>query len=155
MAYLALAVGAIGGIVGAIGQIQAGNAAAAAGNYNASISDQNASRIRAEAAVEVADKQREIRKQLGSIRAAYGASGIDFSGSPLDVLADSATEGAWDVTKIKYKAEVAAVDQENQANLYRMGASSAQTAGYLGAGASFLSGVSQGVNNTDFGSFNA
>lgn len=150
--YAALILGAVGGVVGAIGQISAGNAAAAAGRYNAQVSDNNAQRIRAEAATEIQDKRRDVRRQLGSIRAAYGASGIDFSGSPLDVLADSAFEGEWDVTKIRYKAEVAAVDEENRANLYRAGADASQTAGYIGAGSSLLSGLSTGVNNTDFGS---
>lgn len=150
--YAALILGAVGGIVGALGKIQEGNAAAAAGRYNAQVSTQNAARIRAEAATEIEDKRRDIRRQLGTIRASYGGSGIDFSGSPLDVLADSAQQGEWDVTKIRYKAEVAAVDEENRANLYRMGADASQTAGYLGAGASFLSGVSSGVNNTNFGS---
>lgn len=48
-----------------------------------------------------ARKQRLIaRKTFGSIRAAYGASGVTMEGSPSDVLAENVAEAAYDAQQI-------------------------------------------------------
>lgn len=138
---------AIGGVVSAIGAIQSANAQAAAAEYNAKINERN--RIIADqnrkAAVETAnidaeDSRRNNSRTLASIRAAYGASGLDMAGSPLDVLEDSALELELDTRRVEHEGRVRNREggmqmQEfsEKATLDRMEAKAAKTAGMLSA----------------------
>lgn len=56
-----------------------------------------AARINAE------NKRRDVRRVLGKIKANAGASGIEFSGSALDALEDSALEGEQDAQIIEFQ----------------------------------------------------
>lgn len=144
------------GVIGAVGAIQQGKAQASAAKYNAAVQEQNAKISERNRAIslsqtesDAADKAREVRRTLASIRANYGSSGLDMAGSALDVLEDSAIEGALDVTKIRYQGDVKAQGyrdeayaQRNGAELSRMNAKSASTAAGIGAASSILGGIS-------------
>lgn len=137
----------IGGIASAVGAIQSANAQAAAADYNAKIADRNA--IVAEqnrqlalqtASIDADEKRRENRRNLSSMRAAYGASGLDLAGSPLDVLTDSATEMELDAQRVEYEGRVRGregalevLGYQEKATLSRMEKKSAKTAGMIGA----------------------
>lgn len=138
-----LAVG--GSVVKGMGAIQEADAAGDAARYNQSVNTQNARASRLQGYADAEDQARENRKQIGQIRAAYGASGLEMSGSPLDVLVDTASEQDLDVRRIKYKADNRAIAYANQAKLEGMKARAYENAETLatvgtviGAGTSLL-----------------
>lgn len=145
------------GAVGAVGAIQQANAASASAKYNAAVQENNAKiiernqRIALDQSNSEADaKARDNRRMLATIRANYGKSGLDMAGSALDVLEDSAIEGALDVQTIRYQGDVRALGyadeaaaQRSGAELSRMNAEAQQTAGYIGAASSLIGGVSK------------
>ncbi|GAB5471419.1 MAG: phage protein [Rhodospirillales bacterium] len=155
-----------------LGSVQAGNAAnqaAQADNqaslYNAQVADNNA--VLAERQARDAEERGRVERQRylmqssqlrGQERAALAASGLDISsGSPLQAIGDSAALAALDAGTITSNAareahgiRVQGVDYTNQATLHRQAGRSAlsrgrsaQTAGFLGGGASLLTGASR------------
>jgi len=136
-----MAIPLIGGAISAVGTVMQGQAARKAGMYNAAVSKANARASRYEGQIEIEDRQREMRQQLGSIRAAYGSSGVQFAGSGMDLLRDTASEYAWDLRKIGYKSEVRAVGLENQADIEEAEAKNAMPAAMIGAATSLLKGA--------------
>lgn len=142
MAVVGAIFSVIGGIVGAIGAQQQAQAATAAADYNARVSDRNAAIVRNQAAADQMDKAVEHRRQLGAIRSAYGASGIDPAGSPLDVLEDTAMEQELEIRDVGYEGELRAIEQGDRATLYRMEAKAAKKSGAIGAISSIVGGVS-------------
>lgn len=154
--------GIIGGVIGAIGNLQAGAAAEAAGEYNARIMERNAvvaeqTRQTALRTSEVAasDAERERRRTLGAMRASYGASGLEMSGSPLDVLQDTATEMALDEARIRHEGKVRSAEISSEilgfqesATMSRMEGKQARTASYFNAASSLLGGISSAVGSS-------
>lgn len=152
---LAAAASAVSGVIGALGAIQAANAQAAAAEYNARIQERNAiiadqNRKQAIETSEIAasDKRRENRRVLASMRAAYGTSGLELVGSPLDVLEDTAVEQELDTQRIRYEGRLRAREGAIQmlglredATLSRMEGKAAKTAGYIGAAGQLVGGI--------------
>lgn len=147
--------------MGAVGAIQSANAQADAAEYqaqvderNALIADQNRKHNLRTAEIAAEDKRRQNRRVLASMRAAYGASGIELAGSPLDVLEDTALEQELDVERIRFEGRVkyreGAIQmlglRENAA-LSRSSAKSAKRAGYIKAAGSVLSGVGKAAGS--------
>lgn len=126
------------GVVGAMGAMQQGKAASAAANYQAQVADRNAKIARQQATVEQDDQRRENMRQLGAIRAAYGGSGLEMAGSPLDVLEDTSIEQELDVDRIGYRGTLRALGETDKANLARAEAENAKSAGAIGAVSSIL-----------------
>ena len=101
---------AVGGVVEAVGAVQEGEATAAAkreeaeiAKTNKVIADQDRRLAVRTAQIDASDMRRENRRTMASIRAAYGMSGGDLSGSPLDVLLDTASELELDVQRTEYE----------------------------------------------------
>ena len=150
------------GVVGAVGAVQGANATAAAAEYNAKqseadalVADQNRKSAMQTAALAAEDKRRENRRLISSIRAGYGGSGLTMEGSPLDVLADSATEAELDAQRIEYEGQASARDAalgvmsaERSGNLSRMEASGARATRWRGAGSSLLSAGGRALSRT-------
>lgn len=132
----------VSGVIGAIGSMQAANAQAAAANTQAAIAERNKRTVLAQADAEAVDKTRENRRQLATVRAAYGASGIDLAGTPLDVLEDSASELQYDVSKIRYQGELRAIGYQDEAMLKRMEAKQAKASGPISAVGKLFGGFS-------------
>lgn len=144
---MAMVLGIVGGAISALGAIQQGNAQAASAEYNAKVAKRNKSAVLAQTEAEIEDKKTENRRQLGSIRAAYGASGLMLDGSPLDVLEDTAVEQAYDVSKIRYQGAMKAEGYSEQAALFKLEAKSAKTAGWIGAGSAIIGGLQTGLRD--------
>lgn len=107
---IGLAATAVGGVVSAVGAVQEGQATAQAAEVSADtalankeIADQDRRLAVKTAQLDASDQRRENRRTLSSIRAAYGASGGDLAGSPLDVLMDTAMELEVDTQRIEYE----------------------------------------------------
>lgn len=104
---------AVGGVVSAIGARQAASAEADRFRYEQQVAQRNetiASQDRIMAIrtsqIESDDKKRAHRRELASIRASYGTTGLEMTGSPLEVLTDSSIEMALDQRRIEFEGEV-------------------------------------------------
>jgi hypothetical protein len=138
VAALSAAASVASGVVGAMGAMQQGKAQSQAATYTAQVADRNAKIARQQADVEQEDQRRENMRQRGAIRAAYGGSGIEMAGSPLDVLEDTAMEQELDVERIGYRGTLRALGENDKANLARAEAENAKSAGAIGAMGSIL-----------------
>lgn len=147
--------------VSAYGQYQAGQAAEAAGDYNAQVQENNAKVAEqyakaAEERGETEARQRRIDAERMASRqtAVLAAKGIDIStGTPLDILGDTAMYGELDAQTIKYNAGLEAYQQRNQASNFRSSAeisrmegSQAAKAGTIGAVGTLLGGAAKAGN---------
>ena len=171
-AGVALATGKGSTIAGVTSSIQQGNAQQAMYNYkaqielnNAGIAQQNAGQER-QAGIEDARMQRlKAMQTIGTQQAAMASNNIDVtSGTPLDLIEDTATFGELDALMSEYNAEKRALAYEqqaqnfaNQANLDIISGKNARTSGYLNAFSSGISGlgntVSGVINSTGLGGF--
>lgn len=134
MAFMAAALPYIAGGVAAISAISSASAQSSAAKYNAQIARQNADMARQQGEAAQQQQQREAARKLGAMRAAYGASGVDIgSGSPLDVLADSASQAELDRLTIKYNYDARAIGYDNTAMLEDAKAENAKSSGVLNA----------------------
>ena len=133
-----------GGILGALGSILQGEGAATAAEYNATIARQNAA-IAAQQGEAAAQAQgRNAERHIGSMVAAYGASGVEgSSGSAMDVLADSARMSTLDNLTLKYNYALKGLGYENAAKLDDTNAAYSRTAGLLGAAGAGASNYSK------------
>jgi hypothetical protein len=135
----ALALGAVvSAATAAAGAVAAGNAQKAAAAANANVQQQNAAQAVSASDAQAAAADRANRQKMGQVEAAYGASGVDPSGTPLDVMADNATQSRLDALSIKYNGTVGANRSVSQSNIDMFQGDQAQTAGYIGAGATLL-----------------
>lgn len=129
--------------VSAIGAISAGNAQADAYRYQAQVADQNATAARQQAQTAALIQQEQAKRTMGATIAAYGASGIAMEGTPLDVLANSASQAERDRQQIIYKGEMQAAGYNNQAEMDRSSASNAQSQGYMKATGLLIGGAAK------------
>lgn len=146
-AIAALVLTGVGGAVSVIGQLQAAQAQAAALQREADIAERNSKiaeqdRIQAIKSSQIAaeDKRRRNAALLSEMRANIGSSGLEYTGSPLDVLQASSTEMALDERRIEYEGKVAGRNKaleilgfKESADASRASASNAKTAGYISA----------------------
>lgn len=143
------AIGALGSIVSlvgtgvaAYGQYQAGQAQAAAAKYTQKQQNMLAEdALRRGAAAEEA--QRRKAAALASRQKAVMAAGnVDLgSGSPLDIIGDTAMLGELDAQTIKNNAQRESTYHRANADLAGLEASSAKSAGTIGAFGTVLSGI--------------
>ena len=160
----------------AYGAIQSGQAQAAMAGANANyisqvsrynaevarrgaeVARRNAETIRRVGEVEAARHRRKSSNLLARQRSAYAASGVEFEGSPLLLMQETAARAEQDALDILYNYQVKAAEQERQAwkmetganlteweggrqaDLQRYSGSQAATAGWLGGAASLLKG---------------
>lgn len=85
MGFIAPIMSAVGTGISAIGQVSAGNAAMQTARTNADI-------ITERAAIAESEQRQQDRTILARAHALVGASGVELTGSPLDVMAESARQ---------------------------------------------------------------
>lgn len=128
-ANASLALAAVGAAVSAAGAIQQGQAQKKMAQYNARVAEDTA-RYQAER------QQDKVQRLMGAARVAVNKSGLAMSGSPLDVLADSAMQSELDHQAILRQGAA-------QAAMDRFQGSQAARAGYFGAATALLQGASK------------
>ena len=142
-AMIGLGVAGLG--VSVYGAIQSGQAQAAAARanasyisqmsrYNAEVARQGAEMARrgAEFIRRIGETEAARRRQKGSDllarqRAAYAASGVEFEGSPLLVMQETAARAEQDALGILYNYQVKAIEQERRAWKMETGAGLTET----------------------------
>jgi hypothetical protein len=129
--------------VGAISSVTSGVAQSRAADYNSKIAEMNAQQAQQAAAANAAVQAQQARQQQGAAIAAYGASGVDpGEGSPLDVLASSASAAEGDRQQILQRGRLAALGFEDQAALDAAASGNAFSSGITSAVGVLLNGVS-------------
>lgn len=124
----------VGSAMQGAGSIFQGASGGAAADYNAAVARQNAIIAQQQGVAAVEAQQRTAARTQGSIIANYGASGVQAdSGSPLDVLADSARMAELDKLTTQYNYQLKAAGFTQQAALSDMQAKAARTSGIIGA----------------------
>lgn len=147
-------------VVGAISSANAQEAAAKREEQvnlrNQELARQDAIRSQRTADIAAEDAGRSNRRQLADLRANLGASGVEFSGSPIDVLADTSIEMALDQRRITYegtvKARDGAIEAQNyadQASAAKQKAKTARSSGYMSAGTALLTGGTKTYKSFD------
>ncbi len=156
IAIASLGASVLGTAVGAYGQYQAGQAQAGQARYQAQVAENN--RVISEQQARDAEMrgqlaENERRRQTGALigrqRTALAANGVLVDdGSALDITSDTAALGEVDALTLRANAAREAYGYRAQGNnfgaeagLQRARASSAATAGAVGAGATLLSGA--------------
>jgi hypothetical protein len=142
------------GAIGAYGAIQSGQAQKKQARYQAGVERNNATIAGWQAQDATQRGQIEEQRQRlatarlkSSQRAAFGSNGVEIdSGSPLDVLMDTAQLGELDALTIRSNAEREAYGFRSQsgnlmaqAGLTQMAGRSAQQASFVSAGSTLLS----------------
>jgi hypothetical protein len=148
LAVTGTVVGAAGTAFGAVAANRQAQSQAAMANANAAAAKRDADYARNQAQYnEMLAKQRADRVR-GAQRAGIAASGVDFTGSPLDLLEETTIQSEMDRQEIlrsgEYKAsgyDFQAAGQRYQANAYRSAGSTALTTGMLSAGGQLVGGV--------------
>lgn len=130
-----------GGVISAAGSIAQANAQSAAADYNAAVSKRNEIAVTSQTLVAIEDEQKQHRKTLGAMRAAYGANGLEMTGTPLDVMSDTVAEQTYDIEKQKYVGKMKALGYSEQGALSALESKTSKTAGRLGAATAILSTV--------------
>lgn len=128
-------------VFSAVGSLMQADSKADASEYNAKIAQQNAAMATQQAEADAAEQKRDTVRKLGAMRAGYGASGVAFEGSPLDILAQSASDAEMDRLNIIYKGKVRAAGYDANAELYESNAENERNAGLVGAGRSVVLGL--------------
>lgn len=132
--------------VSAAGSISQGQAAASTGRARSDLLRQQADRERKQAEADADEFRRRQSRLLATQRAGFGASGVAFEGTPLLVGADTAGEIELQAQKILAGGLSEASALETEANFARTSGRQASTAGFVGAGASLLSGAARSAS---------
>ena len=98
-------------------QLAAGEAEARASEYNAQVSRQQAGTALQQSTAQAALVDQENRRKMGQVAAAYGASGVEMTGTPLEVMSDQATSGELNRQLTLYQGKVTANNLNQQATL--------------------------------------
>ena len=137
---------------------QAGLYNAKIAERNALIAEQNRQLVIRQTDIEAEDTRRENRRNLAAMRAAFGASGLELAGSPLDVLEDTAIEQELDVQRIEFEGRVRAREAatkvtsfRQEAHLNKMEAAYAIPAGRLRSRGFLLEGLSGAASSVGRG----
>ena len=122
-------------------EIQSGKARASAYQTNAEIAQMQARQAKKAGEYEVGGLKREKRRMTGRQRALYAKSGVVVSGgSPLEVMADTATEYQMDIGAQRYNIATQAGQYRYQSEIYKSRAKTAKQMGYMSAGKTLLTG---------------
>jgi len=128
--------------VAVVSQIEQGESQKEWSEYNAAVAERDALAAQQSAEYDAEQKRKETEKLLGRQRALYGKAGVTLEGSPLLLMEETASEGELDALMIEREGKIRAGSYQSEAALSRMKGSSAQKAGYYGAGSTLLTGAS-------------
>ena len=132
-----------GAAISAVGAISQANAQKAASSYNATLRERDATIATNQAGQDAQQVRWAAQRAQGSLVAGTGASGITQEGSPLDVLAMSASQAKLDEETVLYKGKLKASGYMSDAALSRAQGKVAMQQGELGAASYLIGGAGQ------------
>jgi len=145
--FIAVALSAIGTVTAVAGAAQAGDAQQAAEQYNAQVDAVKAQEAQNQAASQAAIDQQTTRRNIGQISAAYGAGGVDASGTPLSVMMDQTTQGEMQRQLDLYRGNTNSMSDLQQATLDTASGAAAASAGAIKAGSTLMTGAGSTANS--------
>ncbi len=131
MAQFALPLMLASTAVTAAGQFMSGQAQAGAYAQDARNQAQQATISREQATVKAGQLQDETTRRIGAQGAAYGAAGVQRTGTPLQVMADTAQRGAMASELAKYQGRVESLSHLEQADSDEQNAKAARLASVI------------------------
>lgn len=134
---------AAGTVYNAYGQYQTGKYNAAVAKENAKLAEISAQDAVTRGEADVSQYRTQINQLRGRQRAAIGSANLELSGSPLDLLVDTATVGELDVQTIRNNAARDAFGFRTQGLNYRAQGRLDRFAGNAGATGTLLTGAAQ------------
>lgn len=115
MASTLAAIALIGGGIQAFGQFQEGQEAERTQKFNAQIAEQEAELTRKASILEEFRARKRLKTFTGKQIAQFAKAGVEFTGSPLDVIADSIANAELDIAIDKFNFETGARRLESEA----------------------------------------
>lgn len=131
----------LGAVITGVGSAMSAMTAAAQSKAQAAMDRRQAMIERETGAYEADRKTDQVQRVLGSARAATAANGLNLSGGALDIIDESAQEGALDVAAIRWNSRLASDNLMFKSKISDMNAKSSMIAAPL----AFLSPVIEGV----------
>lgn len=135
-------IGLVGAGINAAGSLMQGNQQAALAEAQAKAIEQQAQADQQASAFEQAQERRRQDLAQASARAAVGASGVAFAGSPTEVLVANAGQGQLDIEAIQYGSTLRQNNLSTQAGISRFQGKQAKQAGFINAASGLVSGIS-------------
>jgi len=145
LAAAALVTSIAGTAMSVYSQVEQGKSQNEWSQYNAAVAERDALAAQQSAEYDAGEKRKETERLLGRQRALYGKAGVTLEGSPLLLMEETASQGELDALMIEREGKLKAGNYQSEAALSRMKGSSAQKAGYYGAGSSLLTGASSAM----------
>jgi hypothetical protein len=133
----AMAVGALG----TVGALRRGRSLKETHDFNAGLLANNAKSVLADARTENLRTQKATEGLIADQTGAIAKSGVQMSGSPMELLADTASEGNLAQQFNSYYANLSAENFKSESNLSKRAGRDARKASYLEAGGSLLAGA--------------
>lgn len=133
----------IGAGIGGAGQLQQGKIDDAAGETNRRLADAQANDAILRGSREESVYRRQIAQIVGGQKAAFGSRNVAVSGTPLDILSDTAQLGEEDALTIRNNAAREAWGYRNQANEASRWGANQKANSQLAAGGTLLTAGSQ------------
>jgi hypothetical protein len=128
--------------LGVIGQMKQAESEAQVLEANAAAAKIEATSFQEQAKAETLKLSRERRQMIGQQAAIMGAAGVDISsGTPLDVMAETAGNFERDIEQLGYTGDVRAASKAYEASIYDWQASNKRRAGWIGAIGTAVSGI--------------
>lgn len=137
---------AVGTGLGVYSSVQQGAAAKDAAEFNAAVARNDALAAQQQGAFDARQISRRNRLRQASRRARFAASGVELSGSAVDVMFDSAVQEELDRKTAIYRGNLRSNRSTAEAGLQEAAGKNAQTSSFFQAGGTFLSGVGQGLS---------
>lgn len=128
-----MCIGIIGGIVAGVGSLMSGMQQSAAYKAQAKASEMEARSESEAGSYESARASERAARLQGQQVTSIAAQGLDLSGTPLDVVTDSATDAELDKRMIRANAQRKSNTSMYEAKLAKMNAKSAAIGGVIGA----------------------
>jgi len=129
------------GVIQAVSAVQAGKSARKAEQYNAAVARQEATVVQESAKLDIERQKREQKAFSSKQRALYAKAGVQLSGSPLEVLADTAYAFEMDQAITSYNAQIGAQQSESRARYSEYLGSTYYREGVVKAGTTLLGTV--------------
>jgi dsDNA-binding SOS-regulon protein len=120
---------------------------AEASNYElgANLADQNAQFTQTSTAIKEAQQQRELTMSMGQTQADVAGAGFSASGSGLDIMRDSASQGALAHAVLGQQGLITEAGYQEQAQSYNTMATAATQAGNAEGNASTFADITGGI----------
>lgn len=145
MSWVGVATAVIGAIsvsVSAYSAVAAGENASEVADYNAKVQENAAQDARQRGAVAAAEHQDKVKRMIGTQMATAGANGLLVTtGTPLDIMTDTAGMGKLDSLRLIANAHRQASGLDDQAGLTKVQGANASTAGNLNAAGAIVGGL--------------